>query len=196
MFYSYCPCSLHSLHLFLWHRPTSIPTKGTTTTGGASLVAPNIANLTVFADSNYVVVGVEFSASRRLLLANRSAVPVSEMRRELATNVIPGNTTRPFGHSFIYLPSTRSLWQSFVVVDLIIVLLFFDVDVYHPHLVTAFISAQGRYIVQHTSLALSLYPRTHCSHPPTPPRTKISPTRCTLQSDRCWPCTSMSSIAS
>ena len=68
-------------------------------------MAPNIANLTVYADSNFVVVGVEFSSSRRLLLANRSAVPVSEMRRELATNVIPGAKIRPVIRSFIWLPS-------------------------------------------------------------------------------------------
>ena len=186
--------------MFLCCRPTGKPTKEPTTTGGGggSLMAPNIANLTVYADSNFVVVGVEFSASRRLLLANRSAVAKSELRRELATNVIPGNTIRPFVRSFICLSSMRSIWQSFVVINLTIFIpvLLFDIVVCIIHICCCSIFAQGRYIVQHMSLVLSLHPRTHCSHPPTQPRTKTSPTLCTLQSDRCWPCTSMPSIAS
>ena len=77
----------------LLYRPTSKPTKGVSPTsggGGGSLTAPNIANVTVSAESNYLVVEVEFSSSRRRLLSNRSVEALSEMRRELGTNVIPG----------------------------------------------------------------------------------------------------------
>ena len=72
------------------------------------MTAPNIANLTVYADSNYVVVAVEFSSSRRRLLSNQSVVAVSELRRELAINVIPGELIHSFSLAYAFVGKTAS----------------------------------------------------------------------------------------
>ena len=165
---------LTTLGFIMWHnRPTSKPTKGITT-GGGSLTAPNIANLTVYADSNYVVVAVEFSSSRRRLLSNQSVVAVSELRRELAINVIPGELIHSFS---CFCLCRQECQQCFVVNDLIIfihVFIFFHCCRMYPyqHVVATHLFVQGRYIVLHISLALPRHPQTNCLHRPTLPATE------------------------